>query len=122
VTVNLAQYAVLRDDGSSPVGRPARLPAKRLLVTFQMPLGVEAGIYRVRLTEQSGPVMEEKTVRAQFRNGVAFFELELDAEGLAGKRVTLSVQPNGLNWRQYPLIVDGLPPPEGGSKRVEKKE
>lgn len=122
VTVNLAQFAVSRGDDSRRVRLPARLPAKRLLVTFQMPFGVEAGIYRVRLTQQSGPVMEEKTVRARFRDGVAFFELEFEAEGLAGKRVTLSVQPNGLSRREYPLLVDGLPPPKGGSASVEKKE
>ncbi len=122
VTVNLAQFAVSRGDDSRRIRQPARLPAKRLLVTFQMPFGVEAGNYRVRLTQQSGPVMEEKTVRAQFRDGVAFFELEFEAEGLAGKRVTLSVQPNGLSRREYPLLVDGLPPRVGGSTGVEKKE
>ena len=123
VTIDLAQFAVLRGDDSKPAPLPAHLPAKRLRVTFQMPLGFEAGLYRVRLVaQQSVPMMEEKTVRAQFRNGVAFFDLEFAAEGFAGKRVTLLVQPKGLGWRKYPLIVDGLPPPEGGSTSVEKKE
>ena len=123
LTVDLAQFAVLRGDDSKPAPLPAHLPAKRLRVTFQMPLGFEAGLYRVRLVaQQSVPMMEEKTVRTQFRNGVAFFDLEFEAEGFAGKRVTLLVQPKGLGWRKYPLIVDGLPPPEGGSTSVEKKE
>jgi len=89
VTVDLAQFAVLRGEDPNRVSRPARLPAKRLMVTFQMPVGIEAGIYRVRLTRQSGPVMEEKTVRAQFVNGVAFFELECwwqRAKGPKGQR------------------------------------
>ena len=123
VTIDLAPFAVLRGDDSKPAPLPAHLPAKRLRVTFQMPLGFEAGLYRVRLVaQQSVPMMEEKTVRAQFRNGVAFFDLEFEAEGFAGKRVTLLVHPKGLGWRKYPLIVDGLPPPEGGSPSVEKKE
>lgn len=122
ITVDLAQFAVSRGGNLNRERRPARLPAKRLLVTFQMPLGVEPGIYRIRLTQQSGPVTEEKTVRAQFQKGIAFFELEFDAEDLAGKQVTLSVRPNGLNQREYPLLIEKLPPREGGSTSVEKKE
>lgn len=120
VTVNLAQFAVVRGDDSKAV-RPARLPAKRLRVTFLMPLGVDAGIYRVSLAQQASPVVEEKTVRAQLRDGIAFFELEFEAEVLAGKRITLAVQPNGQSWRRYPLLIDGSPR-EGAAKDVDKKK
>ena len=113
-TVDLARFVVLRGEGSRPAPQPAHLPAKRLRVIFQMPLGFEAGLYRVRLVpQQPDQPTVEMTVRAQLRNGIASFDLEFDAQGFAGNAATLWVQAEGRGPREFPLAFDGLPAPEG---------
>ena len=104
VIVDLSPFSPVRSEQAKAVGH-IELPPKLLRVTFLMPIGSEPGEYRVRLTKQENEALVDLRSLAQFRDGVASFDLDLNLQAVPGNRLTLMIQPSGGNWRESPLVV-----------------
>lgn len=107
MTVDLAPFSPSRGEDANSV-EPIRLPAESLRLVFLMPTGAEPGEYRVRLVKPQDEVVADTRSVARLRDGVTSFELEVDLKPLAGNRLRLMIQPSGLSWREFPLIVGTL--------------
>ena len=105
VVVNLASLVRTRGEGT-PNGDRITLPAKRLRVTFIMPIGSEPGRYEVQIIRPGGDPVVDTIATASISDGVTSFEVEVALETLKSSSLTLTVRPPGLNWQRYPIYVE----------------
>jgi hypothetical protein len=105
MTINLAPFSPTRSTSSAPANH-IKLPAKLIRAKFLMPIGSEPGEYSVRLLKPNDEVLLDERAIAAMQDGITSLEVDLRLETLGKTRLTLMIQPPGLSWRTYPLIVE----------------
>lgn len=105
--VNLQSFSPLRGDSSENAPKKIHLPPKALRITFLLPIGMEPGLYTVRLSDARGVSVLDKPVTARIAGGPASFVIDLDlTESIVKSEMKLMIKPPGLSWWRYPLAVD----------------
>jgi hypothetical protein len=105
MTVDLAAYSPTRGDEDRLV-KPIRLPQRRLHITFQMPLGMEAGEYVFELKDSSGAVLVHTNALGSIIDGTTSVNVSLDLADASRGNATLMIRPPGLSWRSFPSIIE----------------
>ncbi len=92
--------------GSTTDATPLRLPARKLLVTFLLPVGLEPGEYEVRLTKATGALIQNSRAAGTLVDGTTKLLVDVDLTGLKKTEGILSIRPPGINWRSYGIFFE----------------
>ena len=107
IRVDLASFSPTRgDEAPDASGNKVRLPKKLIQATFILPVGMESGEYAIRLQDSSGMVLAERRAQGRLNAGTTSVEVEMDLSGAAPGTFTLMIQPPGLSWRKFPVVVE----------------
>lgn len=107
IRVDLASFSPTRgDDAKGDSGNRVHLPQKLLRVNFLLPLGMEPGVYAVRLQDSNGTVVADKRAEGRINDGTTSVEVDLDLAGASQRSFTLMIRPPGLSWRRFPVVVE----------------
>jgi hypothetical protein len=104
--IDLAGFSPMRGDEKEAAPDPIRLPQRNLRITFQMPLGMEAGEYLFGLKDASGSVYAETRAPGHVTDGTTLVNVDLDLTGAPLGRATLMIRPPSLGWRNFPSIIE----------------
>ncbi len=104
--IDLAAFSPTRGAAEEQAPKAIRLPQRNLRITFQMPLGMEAGEYLFRLKDSSGAVLSERRVPGHITDGTTTVDVDLDLTGAPRGKATLMIRPPGLSWRSLPSIIE----------------
>ena len=92
--------------GSSTDAAPLRLPARKLRVTFLLPVGLESGEYEVRLTKATGALIQESRATGTLVDGTTKLQVDYDLTRLAKTEGILSIRPTGISWLSYGIFFE----------------
>ena len=107
MTVDLASFSPTRGDEAKTAPKQIHFPPSLLRVTFLLPLGMEPGQYALRLQDDGGTVLNEMNVVGRLNGGVTSITADLDLRAHSRGSFTLMLQPSGLSWRTFPVLVEG---------------
>lgn len=103
---DLSAFSPTRGVESEAQRKAIHLPRRNLHVTFEMPLGLEAGEYRFQLRDVSGYVHSDSRAPGRAANGTITVEVDLDLTRASRGEASLMVRPPGLSWRSFPVIIE----------------
>lgn len=103
--IDLAAFSPTRGVNDAP-RQIIHLRRRTLRVTFQMPVGMEAGEYGFRLTHRSGSVYSDTHAVGHFSGGTLSVDVDFDLRGAPRGEATLMIHPPGLSWRSFPAIIE----------------
>jgi hypothetical protein len=107
IRVDLASFSPTRgDDAKDDSGNKVHFPQKLIRVIFLLPVGMEPGEYAIRLQDSSGQVFAEQRAQGRINAGTTSLEVKIDLSGASPGTFTLMVQPPGLSWRKFPVVVE----------------
>jgi hypothetical protein len=107
ISVDLASFSPTRgDDTKDDSGNKVHFPQKPLRATFLLPLGMEPGEYVIQLQDSTGTVFVERHAKGRMNAGTTSVEVEIDLTGASRGTFALLIQPPGLSWRRFPVIVE----------------
>jgi hypothetical protein len=104
--IDLAAFSPTRGDEKEASPKAIRLPQRNLRITFQMPLGMEAGEYLFQLKDSSGAVHSHARAPGHIADGTTSVDVDLDLTGAARGKATLMIRPPGLSWRSFPSMIE----------------
>ncbi len=104
--IDLAAFSPTRGDEKEVPRKAIRLPERNLRITFQMPLGMEAGEYLFQLKDSSGAVRSHARAPGHIADGTTSVDVDLDLAGAPRGRATLMIRPPGLSWRSFPSMIE----------------
>ncbi len=104
VTVDLSALSTTRGHGERPQNG-VHLPPKILTVRFLLPMGMEAGVYHVRLQDSTGLAFIDTCCHGAIQQGIVSLDLGLDLRAVRPGRYVLMIRPPGLGWRTFPITV-----------------
>jgi hypothetical protein len=104
--IDLAAFSPTRGEDNEALPKPIRLPQRNLRITFQMPLGMEAGEYLFQLKFSDRAVYTRARAPGRIIDGTTSVDVDLDLTGAPRGKATLLIRPPGLSWRSYPSIIE----------------
>jgi hypothetical protein len=104
--IDLAAFSPARGDEKEAPRKAIHLPQRNLRITFQIPLGMEAGEYLFQLKDSSGAIYSDKHAPDHVADGVTSVDVDLDLTSALRGKATLMLRPPGLSWRSYPSIIE----------------
>jgi hypothetical protein len=104
--IDLAAFSPTRGVENDAPREAIHLPRRTLRVTFQMPLGMEAGDYGFRLTDASGSVYSDTRAPGHVSGGTTSVDMDVDLRSAPRGEATLMIRPPGLSWRSFPAIIE----------------
>ena len=106
ISVNLASFSPTRGGDARDPGNGIHLPPKLLRVTFLLPVGMETGEYALRLEDSTGAVFADARALGRSSDGITSLEVDFDLGAASRRKFTLMIQPPGLSWRKFPVVVE----------------
>jgi hypothetical protein len=106
ITIDLAVFSPTRGDEKKESKESIHLPRRPLRVTLQMPFGMEPGAYAVRLEDSAGNVYADTRVAGRISDGTTALDVDVDLTATSPRNLSLMIQPRGLRWRSYPVVVE----------------
>jgi hypothetical protein len=104
--IDLAAFSPTRGVENEAPRKAIRLPQRNLRITFQMPLGMEAGEYRFQLKGSTGAIYAHTRAPGHITDGTTSVDIDLDLTGAPPGKATLMIRPPGLSWRSYPSNIE----------------
>lgn len=104
--IDLAAFSPTRGDEKEAPRKAIRLPQRNLRITFQMPLGMEAGEYLFQLKDSSGAIRSRARAPGHIADGTTSVDVDLDLTGATRGKATLMIRPPGLSWRSFPSMIE----------------
>lgn len=104
--IDLAAFSTTRGEDNEAPPKAIRLPQRNLRITFQMPLGMEAGEYLFQLKDSDRAVYTHTRAPGRIIDGTTSVDVDLDLTGAPRGKATLLIRPPGLSWRSYPSIIE----------------
>jgi hypothetical protein len=106
MNIDLAAFSPTRGVEKEAPRRAIRLPQRTLRITFQMPLGMEAGEYLFQLKDSSGAIRSHARAPGHIADGTTSVDVDLDLTGATRGKATLMIRPPGLSWRSFPSMIE----------------
>lgn len=106
ITIDLAAFSPTRGDEKKESKKSIHLPRRPVRVTLRMPFGMEPGAYAVRLKDSAGNVYADTRVAGRISGGTTAFDVDVDLTATSPRSLSLMIQPPGLRWRSYPVVVE----------------
>jgi hypothetical protein len=106
IRIDLASFSPTRGNAKDDSGNKVHLPHKLLRVNFLLPLGMEPGEYTLRLQDSRGTVFVDKRAIGRMNDGTTSVEVDIDLSGASPGGFTLMIQPPGLSWRRFPVVIE----------------
>lgn len=107
LTVDLASFSPTRGEEAKDQTRKIHLPPSLVRVTLLLPVGMEPGEYALRLKDKAGTVLNDTQAVGRLAGGVTSITADLDLRAQSHGSLTLMLQPSGLSWRMFPVLVEG---------------
>ena len=106
ISINLASFSPTRGEDARHPGNRIHLPPKLLRVRFLLPVGMETGEYTLRLEDSTGAVFADTRAIGRSSDGITSLEVDFDLGAASRRKFTLMIQPPGLSWRKFPVVVE----------------
>jgi hypothetical protein len=104
--IDLAAFSPTRGNEKEAPRKTIRLPQRNLRIIFQLPLGMEAGEYLLRLKGSTGAVHSDTRAPGHIADGTTTVDIDLDLTGAPRGKATLMIRPPGLSWRSFPTTIE----------------
>lgn len=96
----------MRSDNENSPLPPLRMNRSEVSAELILPVGLEAGVYEVRLLDASLQSKVQTTGTAEIRNGQNRLHVRLDLRALLPGTYELRLRRDGESWKLFPARVD----------------
>jgi hypothetical protein len=103
---DLRGYSPIRSDNENSALAPLRMNRSEMLAELILPVGLEAGVYEVRLLDTGLQSKVQTTGNAEIRNGQNRLSVRLDLRALPPGTYELRLRRDGESWKLFPTRVE----------------